>query len=109
MIFTPTQFVYTWRGRYWGFIRDERLYRASGQATGWLEGFGIWRLDGRYLGQFDERGYVLKPWLFCSPWSRRIPPAWSPAATPPLFRPADRMARLDRFGYLDPLEELNNG
>lgn len=105
MFFAETISIYTWRGHYWGFVRDERLFDAHGKCVGWLEEGEVWDRDGRYLGRLVEGGYILRS-RFNTPAFKRVPVSWCLAQTPPLFRPPDRYERIEKIGYVDPLETL---
>lgn len=106
MFFAATIHIYTWRGHYWGFVREGRLYDRYGRCVGWVEDDEeVWGRDGQYLGRLVEGGYILRSRFYTPPF-KRIPFSWCLSQTPPLIRPPDRYKRIDPIGYVDPLERI---
>jgi len=102
MYFAPTEPLYTWRGRYWGFIHEERIFDAKGHYVGWMEGEEAWHKDGTYFGRV-ENGCLARP-LYCTTIFRHVPPFLTLDENPPLFKPGHRLYHFSRFGFTDPLE-----
>ena len=53
--------LYHVSGLYFGFIRNGTIYDSDGCYLGWVEADGsAWRRDGRYIGELDRAGYLLR-------------------------------------------------
>lgn len=98
--------IYRWRGRYFGFILNGRLFDANSKYMGWVEDDGwVWRHDGRFVGELVEESYVLRCTNMVEPVARvaRVPPVTPVAPVPPV----DRVGRVERVGWSDALDDLS--
>ena len=96
--------IFRWNGQHFGFIADECLFDSKSQYRGWVENNGtVWRSDGKFLGELVGGEYVLRQ-LSSVPANR--PPRARPAPFQTHAKPDDRVARGQRPGYVDGLDEL---
>lgn len=96
--------VFKWTGVYAGFFKDDYLFDQFGRYLGWRDADGtVWKYDGEWLGQVSEQCYLARDSRL--PPRRRVPPVPPVPAEPPM-PPANRIRKLPRPGWLDPLEEL---
>lgn len=43
--------VWTWKGKYFGYLRDDRLFTHNGRSAGILSNGNIFDRNGRYIGE----------------------------------------------------------
>lgn len=97
--------IYRWNGEYFGFISNGRLFNAASEYLGWVTDDGrVWRVDGSFLGDIEDKNYILRRTSMATPAhrARRAIPAIP--ATP--ARRANRAARASRAGRVDALNEF---
>ena len=97
--------IYRWNGRYFGFIRNDRLFAADSTYLGWLDDDGrVWEANGNFLGEIVDDNYILRRTSMATPArrARRATPA-TPAAP---ARAANRAGRASRAGWVDALDKF---
>ncbi|MFI0395848.1 4-fold beta flower protein [Paracoccus sp. p1-h21] len=97
--------LYTWGGKYVGFVVNGNLFDRNGSYRGWIEGDGkAWDDQGRYLGSLVEGNYIMRSQMAVPPIPRipRIPPI------PPIpqMPRMNRIGRIPKLGYDDALEHF---
>lgn len=97
--------IYRWRGQYFGFISNERLFDASSHYLGWIESDGrVWRKNGTFMGEIVDQNYILRRTTMATPAIRAIRAI--PATPAVRAIRATRAARAIRASYVDALDEF---
>lgn len=94
--------LYTWDGRWWGFILNGRIFTTESEYRGWIDDDGrAWRKDGSFLGELTEEAYILRRTAMATPANRAA--RATPATPARRAARANRAARAGRAGKVDAL------
>lgn len=100
--------LYSWDGRYFGFVSNGRVFDANSRYVGWVEDDGrAWRADGSFLGEMVDDSYILRNINIAEPARRAR--RGQPGRPGVRGRPGDRGARAKRVGRIDPLAKMLDG
>lgn len=97
--------LFSWGGKYVGFMRGGNIFDRNGNYRGWVEADGrAWDDRGNFIGNLVEGNYIMKNQMTVPPVPRvpRVPPVPPVPQLPRL----DRIGRLPRLGYDDALERF---
>lgn len=96
--------LYTWDGRYCGFIRNGYLFDTDAEYRGWVDNDGdAFDASGNFIGELVDENYILRRTTRAQP-ARRAPRA-TPARPSIPARRANRVGRARRASTVDALAE----
>lgn len=97
--------IYKWKGDYWGFIYNNRLFDKSSNYKGWIDNEGkVWSSEGKYVGEIVNDNYVLRRDSKMQPMDKipKIPPIRPMSPIPKI----DRIGKIDKIGWTDVLDKF---
>lgn len=94
--------LFTWSGKYVGFIADGRIFDARSNYRGWIEESHAWNGDGTYLGEVVDVHYILRNTLTVKPMPKM--PRMPPMPPMPPLPSMPQVSRIPRVGWIDALE-----
>lgn len=97
--------LYTWSGRYCGFILNDYIFDRRSKYLGWLEDDGrAWRANGHFWGELTDENYILHKTAMGVLGIRGVRGTPGTPGIPGTH--GNRSARAPKAGYTDALADL---
>ncbi len=97
--------IFRWKGSYFGFIRNNRLFATNSTYLGWVDDDGrVWEEGGDFLGEIVDDNNILRRTNMAIPARRAAKSRPATPATP--ARPANRARKPSRSGKIDALDKF---
>ena len=99
--------IFHWNGKYFGFIKNEKLFSKTSKYLGWIDNNGnAWNKDGHYLGEQVNDNYILRKTSKMKPMSKMS--KMTPMSPMSPMHPMDKMGKAKRLGWVDALDDFKN-